>query len=89
MSWARQTNKRDRYLRPDGGQVQLGEPPVELLCADLLLQLVRLVEQVRLEAPGNGDVIKTRTRAKLDVAHETSANIPRKRKQLESSPHSY
>ena len=40
------------HLRPDCGQVDLGDPEVEPLEADVLLELVGLVEQLRFEAPG-------------------------------------
>jgi hypothetical protein len=39
------------YLRPDGGEMDLGDPEVETLQADVLLKFIRLVEQLRLETP--------------------------------------
>jgi len=39
------------YLRSDGGQVDLGHAQVESLQADVLLQLVSLVEELGLQTP--------------------------------------
>ena len=44
------------HLRPDGGQVDLGDPEVEPLEADVLLELVGLVEQLRFKAPVRGNI---------------------------------